>query len=253
MMKTVRHVKNNEAARPKSRQAAILRVVLRSETCESPGNGQGTVRERSGKQNAACAPKTDCLISRGTPFESPSSHLTISPSQCAGAGQCCLEIDPFPLPSFLCTDEGEKNVAKNAGISAFVPIPSHSNFFWHAACCSLSPEAVVCVVGPDSRVNSAGVKGGEGQESRLFPLIWVRGPSGKLLPRNLFRQVPRWKGERPRAFPLSFCAESGIESRSDSAGMHAQILFGIPRRLLRHGFQRCSAILAYCVFLNPPG
>ena len=60
------------------------------------------------------------------------------------------------------------------------------------------------MVGPVSRVNSAGVKGGEGQETRLFSLTWVRGPSEKLLPKHSFRRMSRWKGERPRAFPLSF-------------------------------------------------
>ena len=66
-------------------------------------------------------------------------------------------------------------------------------------------EVSIGVVGPDVRENSAGVKGGEGQETRLFPLTWVRGPSGKLLPRSLFRQTSRWKGERIRPFPFLFC------------------------------------------------
>ena len=60
------------------------------------------------------------------------------------------------------------------------------------------------MVGPDVRMNSAGVKGGEGQETRLFPLTWVRGPSGKLLPCSLLRRTSRWKGERIRPFPFLF-------------------------------------------------
>jgi len=36
-------------------------------------------------------------------------------------------------------------------------------------------------------ITPQGFEGGEGQETRLFPLTWVRGPSGKLLPRYLPR------------------------------------------------------------------
>lgn len=169
-----------------------------------------------------------CVVERSTHVETETG--------CSGGGQCCLEIDPFPLTGFLCHGEQKQIVPKNTAISAIASITSHSSFFWHAGCYTRLSEAVVCVVGPDSRINSAGVKGGEGQETRLFPLTWVRGPSGKLLPRNLFRQVPRWKGERPRAFPLSFCAEFGIASHDESAGMRAAIPCGNSRCRFRHGF-----------------
>ncbi len=59
------------------------------------------------------------------------------------------------------------------------------------------------MVGPDARVNSAGVKGGEGQETRLFPLTWVRYPSGNLLPSCLFTNSRR-KGGRTCPSPFLF-------------------------------------------------
>jgi hypothetical protein len=64
----------------------------------------------------------------------------------------------------------------------------------------MNPEAVNGVVGPVDCMNSAGVKGGEGQESRLFSLTWVRGPSGKLLPRSL---PADFTVERGKALSLS--------------------------------------------------
>jgi len=130
---------------------------------------------------------------------------------CPAGGQCCLEIHPelrseFSIPQHSALTITAKKRCFRRPRTVFCSL----KLIWHAACYARVVEAVVCVVGPDIRINSAGVKGGEGQETRLFPLIWVRGPSGKLLPTHLLRQVVRWKGERPCAFPLSFCAAVSI-------------------------------------------
>jgi len=71
---------------------------------------------------------------------------------------------------------------------------------WHTPCIWKDPEVIGGVVGPAGCINSAGVKGGEGQESRLFSLTWVRGPSGKLLPRSLLAD---FAVERGKALSLS--------------------------------------------------
>lgn len=66
---------------------------------------------------------------------------------------------------------------------------------WHIGCCERKPEVIIGVVGPDDCTTLQGYKGGEGQETRLFSLTWVRGPSEKLLPRGYLRKTSGGKGD----------------------------------------------------------
>lgn len=155
-----------------------------------------------------------------------SSARLRSRTGCAPGGQCCLEINPFPLSEFPCRDLQTEKLWKNTGISAFFKF----------LCIQVSFGTLLAPTEQWRRLSAwwdrtSALTLQESKEGKVRKLACSRSygcvaRAGSSCREACFGKCLGGKGKGLVPFPFLFAPSAALRTHDESAGMRAGLLRG---------------------------